>query len=301
LTRFATKEIYNERPAQGLPSGIYQHDSSNFFAIEVPVSEKSVNYIEHWKTGRMDQHARAFQGRFLTLWMAIVCFLLIETWISRRVWSRAPEAVTVGILLVFSCMFSTAALARGSQIEVLESEGVDFKRVYAKLVDEVSRRTSVELDRELVTLRALQPSELVRSPYLYRRCRRHGAFSKEGMLGSELLYEQKIIYLDGIVTYDGCMPEGSVQLPSDHPLFRSFYLIGSRTGCGLEKVYGDSYSRLTKRLSFPDGLMGHAFPSTPNACTEGWIRLTVNWVMYLFSSDYKNDQVHVPFLLERIR
>lgn len=104
-----------------------------------------------------------------------------------------------------------------------------------------------------------------------------------------------------------------VPIPSDHVLYRSFYLIDRHTGRTNARpaLLGMSLEgRLAVVLSAndlggaiaKDSLGGWAYAvSGGERAREMATRLCINWIMYVLCLDYKADQVHLPFILKRRR
>ncbi len=102
-------------------------------------------------------------------------------------------------------------------------------------------------------------------------------------------------------------------LPADHTVFHSFYLLerveGRIThGGGLEGLWrGGRLAVLYDRHDVAGALARDELGNWLHAVTPGGavqreraIRFAVNVLMYATCLDYKDDQVHVPFLLQRL-
>ncbi|MDD9944754.1 MAG: DUF4159 domain-containing protein [Myxococcales bacterium] len=102
------------------------------------------------------------------------------------------------------------------------------------------------------------------------------------------------------------------KLPEDHTLYRSFYLIDRPVG----RVEGPNYLEGVMRggraaVVFSrhdlggawarDNLGNYLYPVVPGGSQqrEMAFRLGVNLVMYALCLDYKDDQVHSPFIMRR--
>ena len=107
--------------------------------------------------------------------------------------------------------------------------------------------------------------------------------------------------------------EPLVTVPNRHTVFRSFYLVPQAVGrvaseLPLLAVMRDQraaiiYSRHDVGGALArDNLGTYRFSMTPGGESqrEMAVRLAVNIVMYSLCLDYKDDQVHVPFILRRI-
>jgi hypothetical protein len=103
-----------------------------------------------------------------------------------------------------------------------------------------------------------------------------------------------------------------VQLPSTHTVFRSFYLLGRPVGRvlgapALEAVmHGDRAAVIYARHDLGgalerDALGNHTYAVVPGGESqrETAMRLGVNLVLYALCLDYKDDQVHAPFIMRR--
>jgi hypothetical protein len=105
-----------------------------------------------------------------------------------------------------------------------------------------------------------------------------------------------------------------VTLPKSHVLFKSFYLLDGPAGLSsastgvLAYVTGKNHAQvlllscdLLGALMPGPGGQGYAFPIHPGGSTqrELAVRFAVNLGMYVLCSDYKDDQVHAPFLMRR--
>jgi hypothetical protein len=122
-------------------------------------------------------------------------------------------------------------------------------------------------------------------------------------------------FVAGVKTELGrVVPEAApVVLPKSHVLFKSFYLLSGPVGRAPVSgvVEGYALGKSTQILVFQCDLLGaltpgpggqgFAFPVTPGGSgqREQAIRFAVNLGMYVLCSDYKDDQVHAPFLMRR--
>ncbi len=98
-------------------------------------------------------------------------------------------------------------------------------------------------------------------------------------------------------------------LPKEHVLFKTYYLLGSASGRTLgsgavEAMVVDkdaqiifSDNDLLGALSRKDGNWANSVEPGGSMQREMAIRFAVNLTMYVLCSDYKNDQVHAPFLM----
>jgi len=147
----------------------------------------------------------------------------------------------------------------------------------------------------------------------------------------ELRGLQRFLRLGGMLVVDDFAPErgafgGSVRrelaralpespivkLDTSHVLYKTFYLIDRPVGRVLGPPHIDAIvrGRNAQVLLFAHDLMGAlartrdgswALDATPGGYRqrEYAIRMAVNVAMYLLCSDYKDDQVHAPWLMRR--
>jgi hypothetical protein len=135
-----------------------------------------------------------------------------------------------------------------------------------------------------------------------------------------------MIYFDGLSADDpfgnlclerlaAHLPSGALQkTPKDHVLYRSFYLLEAPVGRfapGRQPAVAEVDGRLVAIAGGVDvggALMRDHFGAWAYRCDPGGeaqreqaMRFAINLVMYALCTDYKADQVHIPFLLKRRR
>jgi len=104
------------------------------------------------------------------------------------------------------------------------------------------------------------------------------------------------------------------QLPQDHSVFRSFYLLNGAVGRNLASPFFegiDHEDRTPVILSRNDllgawardefGSWGYQVIPGGEAQREMAFRLGINIVLYALTVNYKKDQIHQPFILQRRR
>src|SRR5690606_3750768 len=104
------------------------------------------------------------------------------------------------------------------------------------------------------------------------------------------------------------------RIPTDHVLFKSFYLLSHPAGRTLSRPYLTGVvegGRLAAVISAKDlgcagtrdGFGAWSYDVVPGgeAQREVAFRLGVNLAMYALCTDYKDDQVHLPFIMKRRR
>lgn len=108
------------------------------------------------------------------------------------------------------------------------------------------------------------------------------------------------------------LPEsGIVELPPEHVVFKSYYIIDQPTGrrAGPDHIEAIVRGGTAQVLFLNHDLLGAlarrgenwAHPMEMGSATarEQAVRFAVNLAMYVLCSDYKDDQVHAPFLMRR--
>jgi hypothetical protein len=191
---------------------------------------------------------------------------------------------------------------------------------------ELERRTSAPARRTPTTVRADDPALLAEPFALWG-----GAADIPALTASEVDGLRRFIALGGIVFVDDfapesgafgraarrelarVIPEGSpIPIGTENVIFRSFYLLPRAVG----RVEGPPKLEAIVRGSLPQVIFSAHDLSGALARTEGGgpsvevtpggdaqreraARLAVNIAMYVLCSNYKDDQVHAPFLMRR--
>ena len=249
---------------------------------------------------------------------------------------RAVIGVRLGRLsLVLVCLSVVPAHramafgdATGVELVSLDvGQGVEEAlRVTERLAWEVRKRSSVEPILEPGRAR-LDKASLFRSPFLYwRGSEEFPPLSEEAI---EAL--RKYIHRGGFILIDDATAGGEgfdravrrellrafpatplKPISSDHTIYRSFYLLNRPMGRVegppfLEGVtYGDRIAIVYSRHDLGGALQRDKLGAWSQAVVPGGerqreraIRLGVNLVLYALCTDYKDDQVHAPFIMRR--
>ncbi len=191
---------------------------------------------------------------------------------------------------------------------------------------QVLRRTSAPARLRPTQVRADAP-ELLAEPFAVWS----GAAEPAPLTRSELRNLRRFVALGGVLLIDDqqpnqgafvaaakkqirrILPHGSpIQIGRDNVVFRSFYLLGRATGRlqqaaklgaivrgGMAQVLFSSNDLLGALAQGAGGV--HPFEVSPGGerQRERAVRLAVNIAMYVLCSNYKDDQVHAPFLMRR--
>lgn len=198
----------------------------------------------------------------------------------------------------------------------------------AELMREVVKRTSVEASLVRRELQVLDP-KLFHYPFIWiagrdafepfndeevdvlRRFLRYGGFLCADDAGgyTGFGFDEAFRFLMERVFPDRPL----VRLPSDHALFRSYYLLPSVGGRRLVSpflegiVLGDFTPVIYCRNDlggawFRDPMGNWSYPCVPGGEAQRLeaFKLGINLVMYALATDYKKDQIHEPFIRKRI-
>ena len=192
---------------------------------------------------------------------------------------------------------------------------------------ELTRRTSIETANDGATVRLDRPG-LHRFPLLYLA----GAGGMPPFSEAERAALRRHLQYGGLLLVDSAdasdgtgfdaavrrelakvLPASPLQpIPRDHVLQKSFYLLDRQGGRVLVKPWMEAQA-LDGRLAviYSQNDLGGAWARTEIGdweypCTPGGepqretaIRLGVNVAMYALCTDYKDDAVHLPFIMRR--
>ncbi len=195
---------------------------------------------------------------------------------------------------------------------------------------ELVQRTSAPARLRPDVVRADDPG-VVDEPFLYWS----GDVEVAPLTGAEVAGLRRFFALGGILLADDAAPtdrgepgpfgrsarreiarvlpdSATIPIGPEHVVFRTFYLLRKAEGRVVGRPTLDAIVRGGKaRVLFSDDDLGGALargpsgmweePVTPGGDTqrEHAIRLAVNVAMYVLCSNYKDDQVHAPFLMRR--
>lgn len=238
---------------------------------------------------------------------------------------------SLGTLALLSCFVwlmsaPVRALGPGDGIEMrrvhagaAHDEGGPRGRAAERLAWEVRKRTSIETMLTPTNTR-FDDASIFRTPLLYWSSDR----GFDPLSERELTGLRRFVEYGGFVIIDDAAPEtGSFdasvrrdlsrafpserleRVPASHTILHSFYLIDGETQ--LEAVVHSGRAAIVYTRQDLGGLWiseertESAFGRSDlgSEARERAIRLGVNLVMYALCLDYKDDQVHAPFILRR--
>ncbi len=201
------------------------------------------------------------------------------------------------------------------------------QRGWRHLAWEIQKRTSLETELELLAVDPAGPG-LFATPLLLWSC--EGPVAELAPAARQNL--RRFLSLGGLLWIDDpqAAPEGTFMtsvkaelgklwsdkslavLPSDHVLFKAFFLIrkqGGRRRVG--RLQGLSLGDRLAVIHTPNDILGalsRDLLGNEELVVEGGslmreyaLRMGVNLVMYALCLDYKDDRVHLPFILKRRR
>lgn len=192
---------------------------------------------------------------------------------------------------------------------------------------ELMRRTSAPGRLVVDSVRPSSP-QLLEEPTLVWQ----GSAAVEPLSATEVRQLRQYLRMGGMLVVDDRAPQSAafgssvkrelrrvlpssqpVVLPDSHVLYKTFYLLPTPMGrvAGPEQLEAITSKQAIRVLFLRHDLMGALEPSLDG---RGWarpvlpggafqreqaLRLAVNIAMYVLCSDYKDDQVHAPFLMRR--
>ncbi|HKP57001.1 MAG TPA: DUF4159 domain-containing protein [Polyangiales bacterium] len=253
-----------------------------------------------------------------------------------RAKARARAACTLGVafaLLLATLSSRHAAHAIGArttvELRMLDYEGGNpFPRPNAaqRLSWEVRQRTSVDMQLEPRKVR-LGDADLFDAPLiLWSGDRAFPLFS-----GAEVQNLRRFVDFGGTVVIDDASPDDPgfdasvrreltrafgtsslVRLPNSHVIFRSFYLVPHPVGRIESQAHVEAVERSGRAAVIytrhdltgayeRDNLGNYTYPVVPGGSEQRELafRFGVNIVLYALCLDYKDDQVHAPFIMRR--
>ena len=195
-----------------------------------------------------------------------------------------------------------------------------------RLAWEVRKRTSVQTRLAPRRVRLDDPT-IFETPFLFWS----GSEPFAPLSVAEISGLRRFVDFGGMVVIDDAAPESTgfdasirralgrafpsaplTRVPSDHTVFRAYYLVDRPVGRvhgpafleGIER--GDRLAVIYTRHDLAgalerDDLGTHRFQVSPGGemQREAAHRLAVNLVLYALCLDYKDDQVHAPFIMRR--
>ena len=239
---------------------------------------------------------------------------------DRRRWLKLSAAGMVGLFAPPAFAFGEATRFAFGQ---LGRPDPYRGGAWTRLALELSQRTSVTCQPRPTPL-SLEDAALFRHPFLilsgeslppwtddaWQRLHRYlgagGFLFLDGSRPGDPLVQQAYDRLSRRFS-----PESQLRLDREHVLFRSFYLLDRPMGRlpsgepAKALVQDGRLAVVATEVDLAGALARDAFGAwsfdLPRQDREQAVRFGVNLVMYSLCTDYKADQVHIPFLLKRRR
>ncbi len=246
---------------------------------------------------------------------------------------RRIQAFIIGFLM--SLMLAPAPLLALDQknevvIAQLKYKGGDFepyKSSIKRLAYYIVSRTSVNLSKRKKLIK-LDDKNLFYYPFLYMT----GAYDFKPFSKKDITRLKRYLDYGGTLFIDDAAgrsksgfdrgvqrlikrlyPDREFErLDEDHTVFRSFYLLSRIPGRKLISPYlfginiGDVTPIIYSRNDLGGAFAGDDYGGWENNCVPGGerqremsFRLGINIVLYSLTVNYKKDQVHIPFILQR--
>lgn len=228
---------------------------------------------------------------------------------------------TIRDIMIFAIgVFWYADTSYGVFYYVLQRDTIPLK--FEKLSQHIRERTSIEIsdtayhyhDLKQGFHRFFHPwifthnwkisfAQTSHADPLLRWLLRGGVLYAESSLSTKEL-QQQISSISALQKHSGIWRN----VPADHPVMKSFYLLESLPTCqGVEWKELHHQDRMLI-LAAPPGFL-NTVSDTPqnnklclhNSHPEVFTKVMVNVIMVFLTMDYKNDLVHLPEILKRIR
>jgi hypothetical protein len=197
----------------------------------------------------------------------------------------------------------------------------------SRLAWEVRKRTSVAMDLEIHAAHATEPG-LFAYPLLFwagdqgfsplpdeavLQLRQHLRMGGTLFIDVSDATERGPFHQSALRELARILPEEPlVRIPADHVFYKAFYLVDSHGGrvptrSYLEGVFLEERLAVVLALNDIAGAMArdsfgqwqYDVGAGGDTTREMTFRLGINLVLYSLCLDYKDDQVHIPFILER--
>lgn len=217
-----------------------------------------------------------------------------------------PTETGVKFIYLLLLLYTTEVTARLSLITTWSAPRWRF----TQLAKEVKKRTSLELSTELDTRSG---KNFNTAPWLWTR---DLAFVKDSSAVAQWLRKGGMLIVEGTAAAPlieftartfGTTVGSWQNIPLDHELMRSFYLLNALPLCNKQRWQGFTFAGRLAIVSIPHHLLtylrdkGEAVPCLTKIGRPMTTRLFINLLMVALAGDYKKDQVHLPEILKRLR
>lgn len=254
---------------------------------------------------------------------------LVVIWVLQILWAARRSLRLRGTTVALTIAFVWPGLARAAESAMwlaVPAESAPSAGQLAGLTDllrQVERRTSLRFDPSpqlfawavsdppapFVWWAGCRPPDLARQPRLAARVatflRARGSLAVEACGGASEVERLRKVLQSDLAALGFAAPIRP--LDGGHVVLRTFYLLeGWLDPDDVGTLYGQTAWGLDRLLVIPglvrglsrDAVGGYAIAMPPDA-REQLIRQGVNLLMYAATWDYKNDSIHLPYILRR--
>ena len=209
-----------------------------------------------------------------------------------------------GITLLLTLTTQTLAT-----VEIITAQQAQHWK-FTLLAKEVRQRTSLEL---ATTMQVRNSNNFHTVPWLWVR---NLAFVDDNIAIAQWLKKGGMLIaetasaatLTAFTARTFGVDVGSWQnIPLDHELMRSFYLLNTLPVCNTQRWRGFTFAGRLVIVIIPHRLLaylrdqGDHVPCLAATGREMATRIFINLLMVALAGDYKKDQVHLPEILKRLR
>lgn len=254
----------------------------------------------------------------------LVTFMFFEGVYNNRIkkTSAMYKNIIIFVFMIFSTFFSAKRVNASVSIVLYEDQKASVS--YEHLSRIVSNRTSLEMNSKVIQSKDI--NFLTNQAWIWTTSER--ILDKKRRLKASLVYWIKrggfmviqnanIRQLDQL-TVDWPSVKNSrggkinrspkwVAISPDHELMRSFYLLESLPMCDENLWYGLQFDGRIAAIAIPFDLlnsMNAKYESQVCGKTIKWeqrVRIFINILMVVLTTDYKKDQIHMKSILKRLR
>ena len=208
-------------------------------------------------------------------------------------------------LLLIALMLSPSTAASVALVTVQKTQDWQFTR----LAQEVQKRTSLVLAPQAQVRNA---NNFNTSPWLWVQ---DVAFADDIAIAQWLRKGGMLVVEGGTaetltaftVRTFGVQAGSWQNIPLDHELMRSFYLLNALPTCNEQRWRGFTFAGRLAIVVLPHRLLAYVrdkhidVPCLRQTGQEMATRIFINLLMVALAGDYKKDQVHLPEILKRLR
>ena len=250
----------------------------------------------------------------------IVCFIIVLIESLMILLSRIPRRRlrdNAGHLLIILALWGGTE-ARGS-VSLALVGNFDSHLQYDRISREVVARTSIDYSQHYEIFKSISDQALA-SPWLWSRGIDQ-LVDSQGVLKESL---QTWLKRGGFLVIEGSLDEALLQnltrrfqlnhdvdgwraIPPDHEMMRSFHLLDALPVCDGHVFRGFHFDGRLAVLVIPYHFLdsvadnGKKPSCVASLSFEHAVRVYINILMVALTTDYKNDQVHLPEILKRLR